>query len=93
MYILEEDYKKTEKIAQTDSTIDYDEAAGTDAFSDAVSGSVGSNDIHTGFTNTRDGIIPTGILLSATPWIILGIVAVAGIIFFAIRSKKSYENE
>ncbi len=89
----EEDYKKTEKIAQTDSTIDYDEAAGTDAFSDAVSGSVGSNDIHTGFTNTRDGIIPTGILLSATPWIILGIVAVAGIIFFAIRSKKSYENE
>ena len=47
----------------------------------------------TSFTNTRDGIIPTGILLSATPWIILGLIVVAGIVFFAIRSRKKYEEE
>lgn len=46
-----------------------------------------------GFTNTRDGIIPTGIILSVTPWIILGFIVVAGVVFFAIRSKKRYEEE
>ena len=41
-----------------------------------------------GFTNTRNGVIPTGILLSAT-----GLIVVFGIVFFAIRSKKRYEEE
>ena len=90
---VEEDYKKTEKIQKGDSSLNWDGTEGNDALTDATSGTIETADIHTGFTNTRDGIIPTGILLSATPWIILGIVAVAGIIFFAIRSKKSYENE
>ena len=45
------------------------------------------------YTNNKEGIIPTGVLLSATPWIILGIVLIAGIVFFAVRSKKKYEEE
>ena len=45
------------------------------------------------YTNNKEGIIPTGVLLSATPWIILGVVLIAGIVFFAIRSKKKYEDE
>ena len=46
-----------------------------------------------GFKNKKTGVIPTGILMSATPWIIIGVVVVAGIVFFAIRSKKKYEEE
>ena len=45
------------------------------------------------FTNTRDGIIPTGVILSVAPWVIAGIVIIGGIVFFAIRSKKKYDEE
>lgn len=78
-----EDYK-SEKI---DSTINGIE------FKDALTGTDVTDDIHTGFTNTRDGIIPTGILLSATPWIIVGVVVIAGLAFFAIRSRRKYDEE
>ncbi|SEF71033.1 hypothetical protein SAMN04487934_102230 [Eubacterium ruminantium] len=57
-----------------------------------TSGTIDADKI-TGFVNEKGGVIPTGILLSATPWIILGVVVVAGIVFFAIRSKKKYEEE
>ena len=46
-----------------------------------------------GFTNTRNGVIPTGILLSATGLIVVALIVVFGIVFFAIRSKKRYEEE
>ncbi len=89
-----EDYKSTSGIEADISTHEHDSTHDSyDQLKDGNTGTIEDKDIYTGFTNTRDGIIPTGILLSATPWIILGIVAVAGIIFFAIRSKKSYENE
>lgn len=45
------------------------------------------------FTNTKTGVIPTGILLSIIPWIIAGGILLVGIIFFAVRSKKKYEEE
>lgn len=45
------------------------------------------------FTNNKVGVIPTGILLSATPWIIAGVIVIAGIIFFAVRSRKKYDEE
>lgn len=79
-----EDYKST--------------AAGVTGYADATTGVIatvaGTNKaVMTSYLNERDGIIPTGILLSATPWIILGVVVVAGIVFFAVRSKKRYDEE
>lgn len=62
-------------------------------FDDSTSGSGITEDVYTGFTNTRDGIIPTGILLSATPWILIGVVVIAGLAFFAIRSRRKYDEE
>ena len=59
----------------------------------ATSGEIKLVDIYTGFTNTRDGVIPTGVILSVAPWVIAGIVIIGGIVFFAIRSKKKYEEE
>ncbi len=49
--------------------------------------------VMTSFLNTRDGVIPTGILLSVGPWVLLGIVVIGGVIFFAVRSKKKYDEE
>ena len=45
------------------------------------------------FTNDKDGIIPTGVILSVAPWAIAGVVILAGVVFFAIRSRKKYEEE
>lgn len=40
------------------------------------------------YTNDKQGVIPTGVLLSATPVIIVGVVVIAGIVFLAVRSAK-----
>ena len=79
-----EDYKSTAS-AVTGYTNDTTGVIGTVAGTNKA--------VKTSYKNERDGIIPTGILLSATPWIILGVVVVAGIVFFAVRSKKRYDEE
>lgn len=48
---------------------------------------------YTGFTNYKEGVIPTGVILSVAPWIIAGMVILAGIAFFVIRSGRKYEEE
>nr|MCR5103788.1 hypothetical protein [Eubacterium sp.] len=79
----------------TENAEDYKSAAKADCTNSGVIGTVaGDNKMATaGFTNTRNGIIPTGILLSATGLIVLGLIVVAGIVFFAIRSRKKYDEE
>ena len=65
---------------------------GTINASDDTEGTL-DDDKLVGFKNTKTGVIPTGILMSATPWIIIGVVVVAGIVFFAVRSRKKYDEE
>ena len=45
------------------------------------------------YTNTKEGTIPTGVLLSATGLIVVGLIVMAGIIFFGVRSRKRYEED
>ena len=52
-----------------------------------------SQDVSAAFTNTRNGVIPTGVIMSVAPWVIAGIVIIGGIIFFVVRSKKKYDEE
>lgn len=65
----------------------------TITFSDPTEGSIGTVDIKTGFTNTKAGVIPTGVILSVAPWVVAGIVVIGGIVFFAIRSRRKYEEQ
>ena len=58
-----------------------------------MTGSNVTTDIHTGFTNEKKGLIPTGVLLVATPVIIVALIAIAGVVFFAVRSAKSRAQE
>lgn len=44
------------------------------------------------YTNTKEGIIPTGVLLSIAPWAIAGILLIGGIVFFMARSRSRYED-
>ena len=42
------------------------------------------------FTNTKNGIVPTGILLETAPYVILGAVVLAGfVVLFATRRRRS----
>lgn len=75
-----EDYKSTQKTGDTNEG-----NIGTVA---------GANKMATaGFTNTREGIIPTGIIISVAGLLIVGIIAVIGFVFFGIRSKKRYDED
>ncbi len=46
-----------------------------------------------GFTNTREGVIPTGVILSVAGLLVVGIIAVIGFVFFGIRSKRRYDED
>lgn len=94
-----EEYTSTPGITAANSTFNKDAVDGYDALSDATSGDVPLDaqdnplSVYTGFTNNKTGAIPTGVVLSAVPWVIAGVVILAGIVFFAIRSKRKYEEE
>lgn len=89
------------KYNVTEAAEDYESAdaettaitIGSKTFDDATSDTMSDEDVYTGFTNTRQGVIPTGILISAAPVIIVGVVVVAGIAFFAVRSAKRKASE
>lgn len=90
----EEDYTSTAGISADISSLDYDdEHEGNDALSANTSGTIAHSNAYTGYTNSKNGIVPTGILISATPIIIVSVVVVAGIAFFAVRSAKRKAEE
>ena len=44
------------------------------------------------FTNTKNGTVPTGILLETAPYLILGAVVVVGlVVLFATRRRRTRE--
>lgn len=91
---VEEGYKKTEKIAADLSTFSVntandDPTVTYEALNNEVSGTISNDNIYTGYTNAKDGILPTGILVKATPVIVIGVLAIAGVVFFAVRNAKN----
>ena len=90
--VSEDDYTAANGISAANSSLDYDGTAGYDALSDLPSGTISAN-VYTGFTNNKEGVIPTGIILSALPVIIVGIVVAGGVVFFAVRNAKRKAEE
>ena len=98
-----EGYTSTEGITAAVSVINWDGINGNDALADAVNGTVklldaddsttDDGDLQTGFTNDKNGVIPTGVLVSATPVIIIAIVVVAGVVLFIVMSAKRKASE
>lgn len=89
----EEDYTKTDGITAAISTFDKDNDGTNDALSGSTSGLIASEDVYTGFTNEKDGVIPTGIILSVAPYAAAGIVIVGAIVFLVIRSKRKAQED
>ena len=89
-----EDYTSTNGITAALSTLNWDGTTGYDALDDALSNTTGINaNVHTGFTNDKQGIIPTGIILKMAPVAGIAFIVVAGVIFFGVMSVKRKEYE
>lgn len=87
-----EDYKKTEGAPDVTATLVS--GSGTHALDDPTSGDIADEDVYTGYTNTRNGIIPTGIITKVGP--VVGgaaILVVAIIVLFAKSNKDEDEEE
>lgn len=74
-----EDYKSAVKSGDTNSGV-ISTVTGTDKMATA------------GFTNTRDGIIPTGILMTIIPGIVIILGGAAGLIILKTRKKKAKDR-
>ena len=82
-----EDYVSTVGLNISPSRGDADNSA-------RITGTIADADIKTGFTNTREGIVPTGIMMAAGPAagiFALGGAGLAG--FIAVKRRRSGEDE
>ena len=85
-YTAEEDPDDYEMSLGAEGTF----VGGYTSLSAKVSGTMANKDEDLGFTNTRSGAIPTGVMLTIVPGVIIVGIAVAGVIVF---SRKKKENE
>lgn len=89
-----EDYKSAEG-----TTIEAVAASGTAGeegyvaaklYNGLTNGTIAAEDAYTGYTNTRDGLVPTGVMLTVIPGVVIVALAIVGLIFL---SKKKKEEE
>lgn len=90
-------YKVTENAEDYKSTsFDAIEADADNRVSegsaDATSGTVASKDIYTGYLNTRDGVIPTGVIMTVAPFAAVTLLGGAGAVTMVMKKKKSEEE-
>lgn len=94
---------KDSKYEVTENAEDYKstsfDAIGADAdnrvsegSADATSGTVASKDIYTGYLNTRDGVIPTGVIMTVAPFAAVTLLGGAGAVTMVMKKKKSEEE-
>lgn len=81
-------YKVTENAEDYKST-----AAGVDGYTDATNGTVASADLKTSYLNTRDGVIPTGVIMTVAPFAAVTLLGGVGAVTMVMKKRKSLEEE
>lgn len=82
-----EDYKSTANTA-ADKVVEI--KAGTD--SAEVNGTIASKDLTTGYLNTRDGVIPTGVIMAVAPFAVVTLLGGAGVVTMVMKKNKKEEE-
>ena len=82
-----EDYKST---ANTKDTPVVDTKADTEAA--PVDGTIVSTDLTTGFLNTRDGVIPTGVIMAVAPFAVVTLLGGAGVVTMMMKKSKKEDE-
>lgn len=85
---------KDTKYDVTENPEDYKStAAGVTDYTDAVKGGIVSTDIATSYLNTRDGVIPTGVVMAVAPFAVVTLIGGAGAVTLAMKKRKSEDSE
>lgn len=82
-----EDYKST---ANTKDAPVVDTKADTEAA--PVDGTIASTDLTTGFLNTRDGVIPTGVIMAVAPFAVVTLLGGAGVVTMMMKKNKKEDE-
>lgn len=78
----------------TENAEDYKSVpAGVAGYTDAVNGTIVSTDVNTSYLNTRNGVIPTGVLMTVTPFAIVTLLGGAGATSIVMKKKKRSTKE
>ena len=93
---------KDTTYAVTENTEDYKSTANTaakhvvtikaDTDSAEVNGTIDSKDLTTGYLNTRDGVIPTGVIMTVVPFAAVTLLGAAGMVTIKMRKKEDNEE-
>ena len=93
---------KDTTYAVTENTEDYKSTANTaavsvveikaDTDSAEVNGTIASKDLTTGYLNTRDGVIPTGVIMTVAPFAAVTLLGAVGMVTIKMRKKEDDEE-
>lgn len=85
---------KDTKYEVTENPEDYKSTnAEVTGYTDATNGTVKSTDLKTSYLNTKNGVIPTGVIMAVAPFAAITILGGAGIVRLSMRKKKDDEEE
>ena len=93
---------KDTTYAVTENTEDYKSTANTkeapivttkaDTEAAPVNGTIVSTDLTTGFLNTRDGVIPTGVIMAVAPFAVVTLLGGAGVVTMVMKKNKKEDE-
>lgn len=80
---------KDTKYDVTENKEDYkSEAAVVTGYTDAAKGTIESIDLKTSYKNTREGTIPTGVIMTVAPFAAVTLLGAAGMVTIKMRKKE-----
>lgn len=77
-------YAITENAEEYKST-----AAGVSGYTGNTDGTIASTDVKTSYLNTKNGVIPTGVVMNVTPFAVATLLAGIGAVTIVMRKKKN----
>ena len=84
---------KDTKYDVTEDKEDYkSEAKAVTGYTDDVNGTIVSTDLKTSYKNTRDGVIPTGVIMTVAPFAAVTLLGAAGMVTIKMRKKEDDEE-
>ena len=88
-YITIQGIAKDSTYTVTENKEDYkSEAAAVEGFKDPITGKVASTDLNTSYLNTRDGVIPTGVIMTVAPFAAVTLLGGFGIAKLSMKKRR-----
>lgn len=88
-YITIQGIAKESTYTVTENEEDYkSDAAAVEGYRDSTTGTVVSADLKTSYLNTRNGAIPTGVIMTVAPFAAVTLLGAAGMVTIKMRKKE-----